>query len=91
MGYTAVERRRRREQASRQAEQEGTEARITRGAIHHAEELVAEVREEGADTDYWLEHIQHFADVIFEFFVMLDEVTSPFRRIPNLKFVIHPN
>ena len=38
-----------------------------------------------------LEHVQHFADVIFEFFVMLDEVTSPFRRIPNLKFVIHPN
>ena len=31
LGYTAVERRRRREQASRQAEQEGTEARITGG------------------------------------------------------------
>ena len=38
-----------------------------------------------------LEHVQHFADVIFEFFVMLDEIASPFRRIPDLKFVIHSN
>ena len=39
--------------------------------------------EEGTDTGYGLEHVEHFAKIIFEFLIMLNEVPPPFGRIPN--------
>ena len=47
----------------------------------------------GAATGFWsgLEKVQHFSEIVLELFIVLNEIASPFRRIPNLQPVIHPN
>lgn len=47
----------------------------------------------GTATDFWcwLEQVQHFSEIVLELLIVLNEIASPFRRIPNLQPVIHSN